>query len=183
MTNQEAMKLALDEFKHIKQWCLRSIGIGLVNENVLTALEEALAKQEQCEPVAIQTERASFRALLEEIQDKSFGCTTEDYQRGMFRGVTNALQIMNTKINRGTWVNSYPLPNQPSGWLDENGKGEATTDPKRYGSHGVAFYTTPQQRTWVGLTDEEIEMIVENKRAAHWEFIRQVEAKLKEKNT
>ena len=42
--------------------------------------------------------------------------------------------------------------------------------------------TTPQQRTWVGLTDEEIEMIVENKQAAHWEFIRQVEAKLKEKN-
>jgi predicted HicB family RNase H-like nuclease len=39
------------------------------------------------------------------------------------------------------------------------------------------------QRTWVGLTDEEIEMIVENKRTAHWEFIRQVEAKLKEKNT
>lgn len=49
--------------------------------------------------------------------------------------------------------------------------------------------TTPQpigfavmERPWVGLTDEEIEMIVENKRAAHWEFIRQVEAKLKEKN-
>jgi len=46
------MTLALDEFKHIKQWCLRSIGIGLVNENVLAALEEALAKQEQGEPVA-----------------------------------------------------------------------------------------------------------------------------------
>jgi hypothetical protein len=51
--SKEAMKLALDEFKHIKQWCLRSIGIGLVNENVLTALEEALAKQEQGAPVAI----------------------------------------------------------------------------------------------------------------------------------
>jgi hypothetical protein len=50
--SKETMQLALDEFKHIKQWCLRSIGIGLVNENVLTALEEALAKQEQGEPVA-----------------------------------------------------------------------------------------------------------------------------------
>jgi hypothetical protein len=47
----------------------------------------------------------------------------------------------------------------------------------------VPLYTTPPQRTWVGLTDEDIEMIVENKRAAHWEFVRQVEAKLKEKNT
>ena len=42
---------------------------------------------------------------------------------------------------------------------------------------------SPPQRTWVGLTDEEIEMIVENKRAAHWEFVRQVESILKEKNT
>jgi hypothetical protein len=40
----------------------------------------------------------------------------------------------------------------------------------------------PAQKQWVGLTDEEVEMIVENRRAAHWEFIRQVEAKLKEKN-
>ena len=39
------------------------------------------------------------------------------------------------------------------------------------------------QRQWVGLDDAEIEMIVENRRAAHWEFVRQVEAKLKEKNT
>ena len=38
------------------------------------------------------------------------------------------------------------------------------------------------QRTWVGLTDEEIEMIVENKRAAHWEFVRAVELRIKEKN-
>jgi hypothetical protein len=48
--SKETIKMALDELKHIKQWCLRSIGIGLVNENVLTALEEALAKQEQGEP-------------------------------------------------------------------------------------------------------------------------------------
>ena len=35
---------------------------------------------------------------------------------------------------------------------------------------------------WIGLTDDEIEMIVENKRASHWEFVRQVEAILREKN-
>jgi hypothetical protein len=48
--SKETMQLALEEFKHIKQWCLRSLGIGLVNENVLAALEEALAKQENGEP-------------------------------------------------------------------------------------------------------------------------------------
>jgi hypothetical protein len=45
--SKEAMKLALDELKHIKQWCLRSIGIGLVNENVLAELEEALASEQE----------------------------------------------------------------------------------------------------------------------------------------
>ena len=54
--SKETITLALDELKHIKQWCLSSIGISLVNENVLTALKKALAKQEQSvsvgEPVA-----------------------------------------------------------------------------------------------------------------------------------
>jgi hypothetical protein len=49
------------------------------------------------------------------------------------------------------------------------------------GIGGTGVIVQPQ-RTWVGLTDDEIEMIVENRRAAHWEFVRQVEAKLKEKN-
>jgi hypothetical protein len=56
---------------------------------------------------------------------------------------------------------------------DANGRKHITNEPLLH----------PSQRTWVGLTDDEIEMIVENRRAAHWEFVRQVEAKLKEKNT
>jgi ABC-type uncharacterized transport system auxiliary subunit len=38
-----------------------------------------------------------------------------------------------------------------------------------------------QQRTWVGLTDEEVEHIADSE----WEeaFVRLIEAKLKEKNT
>jgi len=51
--------------------------------------------------------------------------------------------------------------------------------------HTTPLYTTPPQRTWVGLTDEEIEK--------HWKkqvgtvrpnysFTRAIEAKLKEKN-
>ena len=42
--------------------------------------------------------------------------------------------------------------------------------------------TTPPQRTWVGLTDEEISELI---RATHntGSFVRAIEAKLKEKNT
>ena len=42
-------------------------------------------------------------------------------------------------------------------------------------------YTTPPQRTWVGLTDEEISELI---RATHntGSFVRAIEAKLKQKN-
>jgi hypothetical protein len=51
------------------------------------------------------------------------------------------------------------------------------------------LYTTPQRRTWVGLTDEEIADCAEKMEASDptdsfWrEFFRGIEAKLKEKNT
>jgi hypothetical protein len=44
--------------------------------------------------------------------------------------------------------------------------------------------TTPPQRTWVGLTDEEIEIIyAECNVWDKFEYERMIEAKLKEKNT
>ena len=49
------------------------------------------------------------------------------------------------------------------------------------------LYTTPPQRTWAGLTDEEIVLIVAECAASHQHtdihFARAIEAKLKEKNT
>jgi hypothetical protein len=45
---------------------------------------------------------------------------------------------------------------------------------------GTKLYTTPPQRTWVGLTDNEIEkMGLSN----YIKVVRETEAKLKEKNT
>jgi len=55
-------------------------------------------------------------------------------------------------------------------------------------THDVPVYTTPQQRTWVGLTDEEIKHIEETTTCLENEswlrnLTRNLEAKLKEKNT
>jgi len=72
-------------------------------------------------------------------------------------------------------------------------------EPVAFASHGVVnwiadkqfqheadLYATPQ-RTWVGLTDEEIVLIVAECAASHQHtdihFARAIEAKLKEKNT
>jgi hypothetical protein len=50
--------------------------------------------------------------------------------------------------------------------------------------NGQPLYTTPPQRQWVGLTDEEIETIYAN--CSVWnkfEYERILEAKIREKNT
>ena len=54
----------------------------------------------------------------------------------------------------------------------------------------VSLYTTPPQRTWVGLTDEEMDAIYEQHHNQYGEcesanlgYERAIEAKLKEKNT
>jgi hypothetical protein len=49
------------------------------------------------------------------------------------------------------------------------------------------LYTTPPQRTWVGLTEEEINEVfgadIRDEPSGELRFIRAIEAKLKEKNT
>ena len=51
---------------------------------------------------------------------------------------------------------------------------------------GTKLYATPPQRTWVGLTDEEVQTLrYKIDSTAHWtydEFARAIEARLKDKN-
>jgi len=48
---------------------------------------------------------------------------------------------------------------------------------------GTKLYTTPQQRTWVGLTDKEMNLIYAEPQTHIGQYARAIEAKLKEKNT
>ena len=80
----------------------------------------------------------------------------------------------------------HPLPEreqEPVGWIDSKGNMVCT----KINESCKPLYTTPQQRTWVGLTDEEIlkfQDIVPNTLGYDLiEFAKAVEAKLKEKNT
>ena len=57
-----------------------------------------------------------------------------------------------------------------------------TADKPAYGDDWVPLYTTPPQRTWVGLTDEEIKDILDCGRGGLVD-IKKTEAKLKDKNT
>jgi hypothetical protein len=65
-----------------------------------------------------------------------------------------------------------------SGWIEWTKRSHKDAEP---------LYTTPPQRTWVGLTDKEIGVLwfeandQDNSMIKH--FARAIEAKLKEKNT
>jgi hypothetical protein len=70
---------------------------------------------------------------------------------------------------------------EPVGWIDSKGNMICT----KINESCKPLYTSPQQRTWVGLTDEEQHEIVLFAESGDWhdfEVINATEAKLKEKN-
>jgi hypothetical protein len=73
------------------------------------------------------------------------------------------------------------LTQEPVAWLDEYGNAFPLT-AKQYsvvGKHWKPLYTTPPQRTWVGLTDEDCRgMSAGDRLVAMW-----ADRTLKEKNT
>ena len=83
---------------------------------------------------------------------------------------------------------------EPVAWMRQDGQ-RVTTASDRHNypdyetRYSIPLYTTPPQRTWVGLTDEEIADCAEKMEASDptdsfWrEFFRGIEAKLNEKNT
>ena len=70
---------------------------------------------------------------------------------------------------------------EPVGWIDSKGNMVCT----KINESCKPLYTTPQQRKWVGLTDEEINKTLKAYEQDYkWiDFARAIEAKLKEKNT
>ena len=57
-----------------------------------------------------------------------------------------------------------------------------TSDKPAYGDDWVPLYTTPPQRTWVGLSDEEIETLIHRFDGDPHTLLDEVNARLKEKN-
>jgi pyruvate/2-oxoglutarate dehydrogenase complex dihydrolipoamide dehydrogenase (E3) component len=74
---------------------------------------------------------------------------------------------------------------EPVAYLCENAVGHKYFRWKKPSStyKPIALYTTPPQRTWVGLTDEEQQQAYEQWQNEGWGvFYRAIETKLKEKN-
>lgn len=129
--SKEAMKLALEALKesHPKPYSESVI----THVEAIKALEEALAKQEQGEPVAWRNAAIRVGEDLCSVGPHGYYDMTAEQ------------------------------------WLD-------------WALSVVTVHLPPQQRTWVGLTDEEANELWEST-DSDWELMKRVEAKLKEKNS
>lgn len=91
------------------------------------------------------------------------------------------------KQHRVLWVERYIYPDGSTPDLDsllEAAKTEGGIDGRAKTLHVRPLYTTPPQRQWQGLTDEEANLLWENTDDRDsWELIKRVEIKLKEKNS
>ena len=83
---------------------------------------------------------------------------------------------------------SDSVEHEPVAWIGDsptrgNGKRLFWTkgEAYHYATTHYPLYTTPPQREWVGLTDDEMQAIWD--RYAHMEMMRAIEAALRSKNT
>ena len=80
-------------------------------------------------------------------------------------------------------LSGHPLPEreqEPVGWIDSKGNMICT----KINESCKPLYTTPQQRTWVGLTEDEVFAISNTMPYGdRFEFAKAIEQALKERNT
>ena len=169
---QEALKLALEALQfalHIgfdessESQIIKGDKAGQQHRKAITALEEALAQTQ--EPVKCN--------LCDDSGAGSFGvhsmCICQ-YAKAT-PSMTEQEPVAHLWECIGRW----------SAYLVNNGT-QAKRAPPSWLVDAINNATAPPQRTWVGLTDEDISEIV---RGTHntGSFVRAIEAKLKEKNT
>jgi len=89
-------------------------------------------------------------------------------------------------VHRGKELAAQPAQ-EPVAWLDEEKKiiywhNTHETDDYHGFRRTTPLYTTPQQRPWVGLTEEEVDTIYQRNGTPKG-FAKAIEAKLKDKNS
>lgn len=103
------------------------------------------------------------------------------------------LSLEDAKVTDWNATLQPPAQQEPVAWVEAwaNGKVQAHeencfSDDPVWLSNPIPLYTSPQKREWVGLTDDEIDVLVMDSDGlpkSHLEFAKAIEANLKEKNT
>jgi hypothetical protein len=169
---QDDLKLVLDALK----WCHGGEPCGTAQ--AIAVVEEALAQPEH------DYERGFVDGMQKQMQssvDKAVNRMAQE----------KALQALHSENERlGLYKDAYAQPEQePSGHFLDFAYSDSIAYVHVYDQFrkGQQFYKAPPQRTWVGLTDVEIDYLlgstVGENEETHIAFARAIEAKLKERNT
>ena len=163
MTKDETLKLALEALE-VANSCVDGYYIpkGKTHlpeiELAITAIKEVLANE------ALEKMAENARELGLDYEPKQEPVAWVDLLK-------EAQQIVESKVLWKRFIDGTPLSNDIACWM-------------------AAFaqqHTTPPQRTWVGLTDEELQPIADEYRIlfGSWvkDFARAIEAKLRSKNS
>ena len=187
---RQALEMALEVLGESQQildeYATEFIFTRQKNNDAIAAIKEALAQPEQ-EPVAWATKENFYRELdrsveriRKEMEVKSVTMRCKDYDV--------ALPIIDTHFGR-VLVGQVSTPPQRKPLTDEE---IASIIVEMNGNEPTALFCLAKdkpQRTWVGLTDDDIADCAEKMEASDptdsfWrEFTQAIEAKLKEKNT
>ena len=126
-----------------------------------------------------------LKQMIETLEYIDEGANNQGAHTGIsWRDVSNKAQ---PAIQAGKRLIAELESQEPVAYLCENAVGHKYFRWKKPTSiyKPIALYTRPLQRTWVGLTDEEIASVANNNHPLNGirSYARAIEAKLKEKNT
>jgi hypothetical protein len=150
----DVMKQALEAL----EWCFRETGF-VDPDNVMQSLRLAIKQAEKQEPViGTKTWHENGQVITQNL-----------YPSDVYKQEKQEPVAMGWMRRDGTLHKGCPLVGEPEGW--------------------TPLYTAPPQREWAGLTDEEFsDCLVEGDpcealaEPEAWTVMREVEAKLREKN-
>ncbi|WP_353247348.1 hypothetical protein [Limnohabitans sp.] len=201
--SKEAMKLALEALQTLHDenmdYLTRNKLGGENNQcmvfarEAITALREALAKPDFWEGYVPEPDSTCSNTLR--IQGKAYPRTCKKCGLGPCVGLAQQALDKKAENARELGLDYEPAQQEPVAYLCENAVGHKYFRWKKPSStyKPIALYTSPPaQRTWVGLTDEEIEKLITDAGFTRSDLLmmgacidqiaRLVEAKLKEKN-
>ena len=186
MTKDEALKLALETLEYAGPSWIDA------RQPAITAIKEALAAPQK-RPQNCGTGYCSCiecimkplpRAWLIEFENGDEELHFDEQSVGEIHTplytTPTAQEMHNAAANLALMREMWGDPNQPAAKVNDEG---FIVETGLLLSPGTMLYTTPPQRTWVGLTDEEISDIAINNPPMVHEFARAIEAKLRSKNT
>ena len=151
----------------------------------ITSIRQAIADLEKQEPVAWKLVPIKpTREMLEAMDE----CSIEGYDEHLYAGHAASVYMAAVDV-----APTPPQPKEPEqepvATLDDLEQ-EIYENTRQFVSRDVMewilkrYYTTPPQRTWVGLTVEELQKILQEVSGLGWKpLLEAINAKLKEKNT